>query len=297
MSLDLSQESLLNIPHQLVVKIKAVYDTLKSAEKKAIDLLIRDPVFFSQATISEAASKAGCSEATLVRLSKRLGFEGYPELKQCLKNPVEEKNGTDEVRLYQNIAKGDSFDDVVRKVFQASIQALTDTIGMLDMEEYKKAVTALSNAGKIIFCGAGDAASVARSGFQKFIRAGFNVYESADLDVQLITASQLEPGDVVVAISHSGRTKSTVELVKYARASGATIISITNYPGTPLAKNSDILLLTAAFAEHVKGEVMSNRVTELCIIESLYINTIIMHEARAAEKLKLSNTALEINKL
>jgi DNA-binding MurR/RpiR family transcriptional regulator len=168
---------------------------------------------------------------------------------------------------------------------------------MLNMDEYKKAVEAITGAERIIFCGAGDAANVARSGYQKFVRAGFNVHVSADLDLQLIAASHLKAGDVVIAISHSGRTKSVVELVKYAKTTGANIVSITNYPVSPLAKNSDIILLTAAFAEHVKGEVMSKRVTELCILESLYINTIITQESKIAERLKQSNIALEVNKI
>lgn len=297
MSLNILPESLVIIPHSLVVKIKAVYATLKSAEKKAADLLVNDPVFFAQATISEAAQRADCSEATLVRLAKRLGFDGYPDLKQCLNKEGEAKPDSDEIKLYENITKNDSFEEITRKVFHSSIQALTDTINILDMNEYKKAVNAISAANRILLCGAGDAANVTRSGYQKFIRAGFNVSVSTDFDIQLITASQLKAGDVVVAVSHSGRTRSVVELVKYARTRGAAIISITNYPVSPLAKNTDILLLTAAFTEHAKGEVMSKRVTELCILESLYINSIILQERRVADKLKQSNDALEINKL
>jgi RpiR family carbohydrate utilization transcriptional regulator len=297
MSLNTFPQNLIHLPHSLVVKIKAVYFTLKSAEKKAMDLLINDPAFFARATISEAAREANCSEATLVRLARRLGFEGYPELKQQLKSDDEPSPGRDEVKLYGSIINSDSYDEVARKVFQASIQALTDTMSILNMDEYKRAVDAISAANMILFCGAGDAGNVARSGYQKFIRAGFNAHVSSDLDLQLIAASQLTENDVVIAVSHSGRTKSVVDLVKYAKTTGAAIISITNYPVSPLAKNSDIILLTAAFEEHAKGEVMSKRLTELCILESLYINTIILQEKRAADKLRKSNAALNVNKI
>lgn len=297
MSLNIPPENLIHIPHSLVVKIRAIYFTLKSAEKKAMDLLINDPVFFAQATISEAARDANCSEATMVRLARRLGFEGYTELKQYLKGDDELNNGKNDVILYESITKDNSYEEVAKKVFQSSIQALTDTINILDMNEYKRAVEAISSADRILFCGAGDAANVARSGYQKFIRAGFNVHVSTDLDLQLIAASQLKEKDVVIAVSHSGRTKCVVDLVKYAKAIGATIISITNYPVSPLAKNSDILLLTAAFEEHSKGEVISNRLAELCILESLYINSIIMLEEKVVEKLRQSNAALGINKI
>lgn len=297
MPVNIPQESLKIIPHGCVVKLQAVYDSLKSAEKKAADLLINKPAFFAQSTISESANEADCSEATLVRLARKLGYEGYPDLKQCLKGCNVESVDSDAFNLYNNISENDNCRTIVRKVFQYSIQALEDTLNVLDMSEYGKAVEAIAHADRLVFCGVGDAANVARSGFQKFIRTGINVQSAVDPDVQLIAASHLNKGDVLIAISHSGRTKSIVELVKYTKTTGATIVCITNYPVSPLAKNSDIVLLTAAFTEHVNGEVMSKRVTELCIIESLFVNVLIVKKDKLAEGLKKSNIALEVNKL
>jgi RpiR family transcriptional regulator, carbohydrate utilization regulator len=281
------------IPHGLLVKLQAVYGTLKTAEKKAADLLLEKPKFFSEASIVEAASVAGCSEATLVRLSKKLGYAGYPDLKERLGRNAE----PDVTALYEEIAEGDSAVQVVQKVFQSSIQALADTLNVLVKEEYEKAVDAIAKSKKLVFCGVGDAASVAQSGYQKFFRLGLNVQASADPDLQLIAASHLAVGDVLLAISYSGRTSSIVDVVKYARNCGATVIAITNFPISPLAKNSDIVLLTATFAEHVKGEVISKRVAELCMIESLFVNVLIRQEDRFVKELTRSNLALEINKL
>ena len=281
------------IPHSCLVKLRAVYDSLKSAEKKAADLLLERPKFFSEASIVDAAEAGGCSEATLVRLARKLGYSGYPELKVHLGQGRDDKS----VALYAGITEEDSYDSVTEKVFQASIQALKDTLNAIDKNEYKKAVEALSGADKIVLCGVGDAANVALSGFQKFIRVGVNVQASADPDIQLIAVSHLNKGDVIIAISHSGRTKSIVDLVKYAKGTGATIICITNYPVSPLAKNSDIVLLTAAFTEHVKGEVMSKRVTELCLMESLFVNVLLTKKEKFIDGLKRSNDALDVNKI
>lgn len=281
------------IPHSCLVKLQAVYDSLKSAEKKAADLLLCRPDFFSEATIIEAAEAAGCSEATLVRLARKLGYGGYPELKSHLHN----ESRQDPVAMYTGITTKDSYESVVGKVFQASIQALQDTLDAIDKSEYQKAVDAIASAGRILLCGVGDAANVAFSGFQKLIRTGANVYASSDPDIQLIMASHLKKRDVIMAISHSGRTRSVVDVVKYSKITGATVISITNYPVSPLAKNSDIILLTAAFAEHVKGEIMSKRVAELCLLESLFVNVLLKKKDTYIEGLKRSNDAIEINKL
>lgn len=293
MAANINMENIQNIPHNLIVKLKALYDSLKTAEKKAADLLLRNPAFFAAASIVDAAKAANCSEATMVRLARKLGYNGFPELKAAL-NQAGEKSSVD---LYEGINEKDDCNTITNKVFCATIQALEDTLNILDMNEYQKAVDKICNANKLLLCGVGDAASVAKSGYQKFLRIGMNVQASPDIDVQLISASHLGKGDVLIAISHSGRTKSILDVVKYARTSGATIISITNFPTAPLAKNSDIVLLTAAFSEHVKGEVISKRVSELCIIESLYINVLMRKKEILAENLSRSNAALEINKV
>lgn len=293
MSVKISEESIQRIPHSCIVKIQAVYDSLKSAEKKAVDLLLERPDFFAGASITEAGEEAKCSEATLVRLAKKLGYAGYPELKAHLNKGDQDTP----LQLYGNITENDSYENVALKVFKASIQALHDTLVLLNKEEYAKAVNALCHADKIVFCGVGDAAAVAQSGYQKFLRVGFNVQSSSDIDVQLIMTSHLKKGDVLFAISHSGRTRSIIDVVKYARSIGATVISITNFPIAPLAKNSDIVLLTAAFTQHMEGEVMSKRVAELCIIESLFVNVLLKNRRDMSEKLELSNAAIGINKL
>jgi len=228
-----------------------------------------------------------------VRLTRKLGYGGYPKLKSVLLEDCPESTA----KLYQGINEVDDCDEVARKVFRASIQALEDTLNILDKEKYKRAVEALCSSRKLVFLGVGDAAAVARSGYQKFLRIGYDVHASSDIDVDLIAVSHMSKGDVVLAISHSEKSRSVVDVVKLARSVGVTVISITNYPVSPLAKNSDILLLTAAFSEHSKGEIMSKRIAELCILESLFINVLMKCRDTLALQLERSNQALEINKL
>ena len=291
MSFVISEENARLIPNDCMLRLRSVYDSLRSAEKKAADLLITDPVFFSKATIGQASERAGCSEATFVRLSRRLGYGGYPEFKMNLR----EHSGESPTQLYQEITEEDSDKIIAKKVFHACIQTLQDTLNIFDANHYSDAVNKIRKANKIVFCGVGDSSIVALAGYQKFLRAGICTQFSHDQNIQIINVAQLEKDDVLIAISHMGRSKSIVDLAKQARANGIQVISITNYPVSPLSKNSDILLLTAAFAEHIKGEVVSKRLAELCILECLYVNVIVNDKDKLGECLEKSNSALEIN--
>jgi RpiR family transcriptional regulator, carbohydrate utilization regulator len=282
-----------NIPYKCALSIRAVYDNLKTAEKKAVNYIISNPSLIADLTIEECAKKAGCSEATIVRLSKRLGYRGFPQLK---KDFAENKIGNDYLG-YEEIEKDDDPFIVFKKVFESSISAINDTSSIIDKLEFKKALDALLHAKKIMFCGVGDAALVAMEAYQRFTRIGMHCLTHTDPDLQLVQTLQLEKGDVLIAISYSGRSKTVVGTVKNAKASGAVIITLTNYPVSPLTKKSDIILQTAAFSRYSTGEIISKRITQLLIIESLYINFILSKGPSAIDTLKKSNEIIMNNKL
>ena len=282
-----------NIPYKCALNIKAVYENMKTAEKKAVNYIMSHPELIADLTIEECAKKAGCSEATIVRLSKRLGYRGFPQLK---KDFAENKPVNYHLE-YEEIKKDDDPFIVLEKVFESSVSAIKDTSKIINRLEFENALKALINAKKIMFCGVGDTALVAMEAYQRFTRIGMYCLVHTDPDIQLVQTLQLEKGDVMIAISYSGRSKTVVETAKNAKAAGAVIITLTNYPVSPLTKKSDIILQTAAFSRYSTGEIISKRITELLIIESLYINFILKKGPAVINILKKSNKIIINNKL
>lgn len=288
----MDKSNLSKIPHKCLLNIKAVYDILQSAEKKAADFIQSNPGEIANSTIVDIASKAKCSEATIVRLSKRLGYEGFLDLKADFANVTKEH-----YLEYEEVNEMDDVITVVKKVFDSSIAAINDTFDIMNRIEFEKALDVILSANKIMFCGVGDAALVAKEAYQRFTRIGQNCYTSIDCDIQLILSSQLDKNDVLVAISYSGRSQSIVKAVKIAKKSGAKVIAITNFPISPLTKKSDIILQTAVFSKYATGEVISKRIVELCIIESLFINYLLKKGQPVMDTLIKSNEVIKINKL
>jgi RpiR family carbohydrate utilization transcriptional regulator len=282
-----------NIPYKCALSIKAVYDNLKTAEKKAVNYIITHPEIIAGLTIEECSKKAGCSEATIVRLSKRLGYRGFPQLK---KDFAQNKPGHDYLE-YEEIEKNDDPFQVLKKVFESSTSAIKDTLKIINRQEFEKALQVLLDAKRIMFCGVGDGALVAMEAYQRFTRIGVHCFTHTDPDLQLVQTLQLEKDDVLIAISYSGRSKTVVETAKYAKAAGAIVVALTNYPVSPLTKKSDIILQTAAFSRYSTGEIISKRITELLIIESLYINFILKKDPAVIDILKKSNEIIINNKL
>ena len=186
---------------------------------------------------------------------------------------------------------------MLNKVFDATVASVRDTAASIDQAAFVRAVEAIAAAGRLMFAGVGDAALVALEAHQRFVRIGSASSASQDLDLQLILASQLGAGDVLVVFSHSGRSRSVLEVARVAGRAGATIVAVTNYPVSPIARHADILLQTSAFSTTPTGEVISKRVTELCVLEALHLNVLLRKGKAASGRLRASNAVVGINKL
>lgn len=281
-----------SISHKFLIRIQSVYGTLKSAEKRAADAILENPDYTVNSTIVDVAKISQCSEATLVRLARKLGFSGYPELKTAILHKEE-----DNILLYDEILPTDTPKVIIDKVFKIVKQSLTDTQSLIDEAQYELAMKYILKSDRLYFVGAGDAYAVAYAAYLKFSRIGYNVGCSKDIDVQLIEASKFTENDVLVIISHSGRTQSLYEVAKCAKLNKAKIIAITNYPISPIAKLVDAVILTASFSPNIYLEIMAKRIPELSVIETLYINTLMHSDAKHQAILSKSNNALSLNKI
>ncbi|MGO8677833.1 MAG: MurR/RpiR family transcriptional regulator [Limisphaerales bacterium] len=278
------------VPHRCLIRIRGIYHSLKTAERKAADFILSSPDAIHDAGVVEFSAKAGCSQATVVRLAQRLGYVGYPELRHDFASPETEVP-------YRDIAPTDEPEAVLRKVFENSVQGLQDTLAAVDPAQYKMAVEALVAAKGLAFFGLGNAAVVAREAYHKFLRIGVPCHTAEDPDLQLIILrNHLTRGDVMAAISYSGESKPILAAVRAAQARGIRVLAITNFPRSSLAKSADMVLLTAVFQEHVNGEIGSQRLAQLAVLESLYVNYMLRSGSGVRKALAAANEAVGANK-
>ena len=282
------------IPLEYLLKLQAIYPSLKKAEHKAADFILENADFLVDMSIAEAAKGAGCSEPTFVRIAQKMGFEGFAELKMCLRQ-ASKLEGYPK-REYSDLSAQYTMEQITQKVFDSCTNAISDTYKLFNAETYARTIDLLDQAGKILFVGLGDSSRIADLAKCKFLRIGMQCYSTSDVDEMLMFCAKLGPSDAVVLISHSGQTVPIVHVAKVARAAGILAIAITNFPLSPLGRNSDIQLLTSAFQESSNGEVMAKRVAQLAIIESVYVNILLKNPAREAA-LQESDRSVSVNKM
>lgn len=250
----------------LLIKVDTLRCGLSTTERKVADYLLAHPSDVIYLSITEMAANCGVSDATVVRLCKRLGMHGYQELKvslaQDIVSPLE--------YIHEAVSAVDSCGDVLAKVFQTTAQALHYTARIVNRQQLELAVDALEKARRIVIFGLGNSAAVAKDMQHKLLRLGMIATAYDDNHLQRIVCTCLDQGDVGVCISHSGSSRDVVDAARLARNNGATVISMTGVGRSPLSETADIRLETASQETQYHILALASRIAQYTLIDTIY---------------------------
>ena len=249
-------------------RIKASLPSLAPAEQRVGKLCLADPRAFAKLPVSELADRAHVSKPTVVRFCRSVGYDGLSDFKLKLAGTVNEGVPF----IHRSVDADDKTGDVMVKVIDNTVAAFLKYRNDASTLAIEKAVLALVDAygagRQIQFFGVGNSGIVAQDAQHKFFRLGINTTAYSDGHMQVMSASILGPGDCVVVISNSGRTRDLMDACDIARKNGATTIVITA-SGSPLASAGHIHLS----ADHPEGfdrySPMVSRLLHLMIIDIL----------------------------
>ncbi|HUN10851.1 MAG TPA: SIS domain-containing protein, partial [Rhabdaerophilum sp.] len=149
----------------------------------------------------------------------------------------------------------------------ASLTVLRDSI---DSTALERAIEMLAGARRLEFYGQGNSGIVAQDAQHKFFRLGIPTAAYSDPHVHSMAAALLGAGDVAVVFSAGGRTLDIIRSATIARNAGATVIAMT-VAGSPLAKQSDIVVATDLFEDQDIYSPMTSRLSHLAMIDVLAV--------------------------
>lgn len=255
--------------------VKLMYSSFHKAERKIADyiLALKKPIGISVVVLAEMLD---VSEATVIRFCKRIGVSGYAELKLCLAQQLAAGEIRQDPYLFDMpIEEKDTIDVVPRKMIASVRSSLADLENTILPEELEQAVQALKNARMVYLFGVVHSAAVCADLNCRLLKVGIPSQVYSDSHLQFYAAQNVQKEDVVVAISHSGVTVDVVDAARIAKERGATVICISNCLNTPLTRVSDIRLLTGGHEVAFNSETMTSHISQLVIIDMLYIGIIL----------------------
>lgn len=260
-------------------RIRMRLPLLTPLEGKVVETVFGLRSFNEDTSLKEIAGEAGVSEAMVVKITKKLGFAGYREFRTALA----QYNQLPTAEMHQELSVEDTSQEIIQKVFRTSIQALEETLSIMDVEAFDRAADLIHGARQRDLYGVGGSAQIARDVAHKFLRIGVRSSVLDDSHMMLMSASLLGEGDVAIGFSHSGNTMAVIEAIQLARRNGARTIAITNYNGSPLAQQADVVLCSTAQGSPLMGENAAARIAQLNILDAVFV-AVAQRDYRAAEK-------------
>ena len=252
----------------MLERIKASLTSLAPAEQRVGKLVLADPRAFANLPVTELADRSHVSKPTVVRFCRSMGYDGLSDFKLKLAGSVSEGVPF----IHRSVDVDDKTSDIAVKVIDNTVAAFLkyrNDASSFALEHAAQALAQTQKTGRRIeFYGVGNSGIVAQDAQHKFFRLGVNAIAYSDGHMQVMSASMLQPGDCVVIISNSGRTRDLMDACDIARKRGATTIVITA-SGSPLASAGHIHLTADHPEGYDKYSPMVSRLLHLLIIDIL----------------------------
>jgi len=232
-------------------------------------------------TLADVAQESGVSDATVLRFCRSIGYRNWLEFKinltQMLPNLPEQ--------ILDEVLEGDSPGDIARKVFQGSIQAIKDTMAVIDESSFATALELISNAERILLVGVGTSGPMANEMHNRFLRLGLNCRVQTDSYIQVMESALLSARDLVVVISQTGDSEDPLRTTALAKSKGCSIVVITGNTASKLTDYADVVLLSVSHETRV--ETIASRIAQYAIIHALYVGLAMQDVSGAVSKEKL----------
>ncbi|RKJ38658.1 MurR/RpiR family transcriptional regulator [Acutalibacter sp. 1XD8-33] len=238
-------------------------------------------------SVEELALRSGSSQAAVVRFCKKVGCKGYRDFSiQLVSELAVAQRANVGKSAYSDIRAGDKAGNVIRKVCHHNIQAIEDTLSLMEPEQVEIAADKLFRAQRVDLYAMAASNLVAQDAQQKFMRINKRVTAYSDPHLQLSSASTLTPSDVAIALSWSGETREVLEAAELAKLNGAFLIAITRFGKVSLASYADVHFGLSAPEMAIRSGAMSSRIAQMTMIDILFTCVVSHHYQETAPYLE-----------
>ncbi|MEE9335805.1 MAG: MurR/RpiR family transcriptional regulator [Granulosicoccaceae bacterium] len=272
----------------MLAKIKSARDALRKSEQKVADVVLADPDGSVQSSIQSIATKASVSEPTVIRFCRALDCVGFQQFKLRLAQDLASR-GT---FFYRDVTTDDTSKELATKIIDGAIASMVQVRNQLNYESLEQAIELFEGCDRIEFYGSGGSAIVAEDAQLKFFRLGKPAIAYADPHIQHASAALLDNKSMIVAISHSGRSKDILETVKIAKQSRAKVISVTATK-SPLAEISDVNFSVDVDEDSDIFSPVKSRLAQMIVLDILAVGIAVKGGEEMLQQLARARRAID----
>jgi RpiR family transcriptional regulator, carbohydrate utilization regulator len=288
----------------ILARIRWKSGYMNPALRRIADKVLKDPFEVKSISIKDLATQCDVSESTVTRFVREVQVQSFQHFKILIAEELSQGNASiaplTDRHVYEDITEEDDTASVMSKVTARYAMTVSDTRAGLSAAELERAVTAIEEADVLAFFAMGASLLCVESALLRFMRVGKRCFFFRDLGIRQISTSTLGPKSLAIGVSNSGRTISTVDSLREAKAQGASTLAITSFPDSPIIRYADISLFTPTVTGVVGTaeyhESMVSKIAQLQVIDMLYSMYAVRNFGRAIEGLERTSDVTSLTR-
>lgn len=214
-------------------------DQLTAAEKKFTARLLDDGGTLGLQSITKLAKEVGVSSPTIVRTARKLGFGGFSDLQDGIREEISARMKEPLAKLEASRAhKGDHH--IVSQFAEATAENINRTLERLDLRTFDKVAKLLSNANQRLFLLGGRITRANAAYFYnhlQIIRGNMFVLDASP-SVWPQSLLDMKKNSTLIIFDIRRYEKELEKLARLAVEQGATIVLFTDQWGSPIEKHA-----------------------------------------------------------
>jgi len=249
----------------LLLHLKCNYEQMSVVEKKITDYFLVSLEQVPDKTVTEVSDICEVSEASIVRFVKKLGFNGFYQMKIELA-----KSSSQSLEPGRHESDPESISGVVEKSLSIALENIQNSYESIPSSDLEKTVELLASCRMVYFFAAGNSIPLCHSFIYRLGRLGIKGAVSNVPEMSLIQAQNMEQGDIAFAITHSGDSILVNEALQTVKSKNLPVIGLTNFKKSPVMKWIDLPIVTAVQHDLFNGAENFTRLTEAAILDLLF---------------------------
>jgi DNA-binding MurR/RpiR family transcriptional regulator len=249
-------------------------DRRTDSDRRLIDVLTADPRAAAFFSTHELAKRGRVDPATVVRFSRKLGFGGFPALRDHLRNDLLGSTEAAAERMRSRI-KSVEKGSVLQTFVHGEIEHLTQLAERLSDAEIESAARAVMQARRTFLFATGHAISLVDLLKSRLGRIGYatQAIEHVSHDAA-ITLLQAQPDDAFILFALNTVHPLIPKVLEHARSIGAATVLITDIMDVTVRPKPTVVLAASRGQE---GEPRS------LTVPMAICNTIVLQISRLAK--------------
>lgn len=233
-------------------RIEEIEMYLNDTEDDIVEYIKKHREHLHEMSIQKIANELFIAPNSIMRLSKKLGYSGFAELKFAVRNELNPQNKT-----------------LSRQLMELLPSNIVKTLDIIDDVQLERVASIMRKARCCIFAGVGDSTYFCELLGKNMRCIDYNVQYYQQIHDMIYSVEHGNKDDVLIIISARGQNERLIQLARRGKKKGMQVISITHMSENLLAKVADYKLYFWGENREVQGYNVTDRTGLMVLVRLL----------------------------